>query len=76
MGRFFVADDRGGHRLPALPFIDARFEITSQQPMSSLPRLDHQVDDLLSLPLGNRYFERLSARGSPEKGDGQIAAYV
>ena len=64
------------HRLPALPFIAVRFEITSQQPMCSLPGLNNQVDDLLPLPLVNRYFERLSARGSPEKGDGQIAAYV
>jgi hypothetical protein len=59
--------------LPALPFIAARFEISSQQPICSLPRLDHQIDDLLPLPLVNRYFERLLPRGSPEKGDGQIA---
>src|SRR5208337_3071961 len=62
--------------LPALPFIAARFEITSQQPIWSLPRVDHQIDDLLPLPLVNRYFERLLPRGSPVKGDGQIAAYV
>ena len=65
-----------GHRLPALSFIAVRSEITAHQPMCSLPGLDNQIDDLLSLPLVNRYFERLLARGRPEKGDGQSAADV
>ncbi len=39
-----------GHRLPALPFIAVRSEITSHQPMCNLAGLDDQIDDLLSLP--------------------------
>jgi hypothetical protein len=65
-----------GHRLPALPFIALRSEITARQPMCLAAGLHNQVDDFLPLPLVNRYFEKLSARGSPEKGDGQVAAYV
>ena len=65
-----------GHRLPALSFVAVRSEITAQQPMCRLPGLHDQIDDLLSLPFVNRYFERLLARGRPEKGDGQIATYV
>jgi len=65
-----------GHRLPALPFIAVRSEITSQQPICSLPRLNNKIDDLLSLPFVNRYFERLLSSGSPEKGDCQNAANI
>ena len=64
------------HRLPALSFIAVRSEITAHQPMCHLAGLHNQIDDLLSLPLVNRYLERLLARGRPEKGDGQSAVYV
>ena len=65
-----------GHRLPALSFIAVRSEITSQQPMSSLPGLNNQIDDFLPLPFVNRYLERLLARGRPEKCDCQVAFYI
>ena len=44
--------------------------------MCHLAGLHNQIDDLLPLPLVNRYLERLLARGRPEKGDGQVAAYI
>ncbi len=64
------------HRLPTIPFIAVRSEITAHQPMCHLAGLHNQIDDLLSLPLVNRYLESLLARGRPEKSDGQIAVYV
>jgi len=64
------------HRLPALSIIAVRSEIAAHQLMCHLAGFDNQIDDLLSLRLVNRHFERLSARRSPEKGDGQSAAHV
>ena len=74
----FFADDRGlfAYRLPSLPFIAVRSEITAQQPMCNLAALHYQIDDLLPLPLMNRYFERRFARGVPKKGNCQIAADI
>ena len=51
------------HRLPALPFIAVRSEITAHQPMCNLASLHNQIDNLLPLPLVDRYFESLLARG-------------
>jgi len=51
-----------GHWLSALPFIAVRYEITSQQPMCSLPRLHNLIDDPLSFPRVDGRFERLLAR--------------
>jgi hypothetical protein len=64
------------HRLPAPSFIAVRSEITAHQPMCLLAGLDNQIDNLLSLPLVNRYSESLLARGRPEKGDCQVAADI
>jgi hypothetical protein len=74
----FVADDAVlfSRRLSALSFIAVRSEITAHQPMCSLPGLDNQIDDLLSLPLVNRYLESLLARRGPEKGDSQLVSDV
>jgi hypothetical protein len=38
--------------------------------------LRDSADDFLPLPLVNRYFEGLLARGNPDKGDCQIPADI
>jgi hypothetical protein len=53
-----------------------RFEVVARCPICSLPELSNLIDDLLPLPLVNRNFESLLARGRPEKGDGQFAAHI
>ena len=64
------------HRLPALSFIAVRSEVTAHQPMCSLAALDYQIDDLLPLPLVDRYFEILLTRGRRDKGNCQVAADI
>ena len=64
------------HRLPALPFIAVRSETTAHQPICILAGLDDQIDDVLPLPLVNRYFESRLARGRLDKRDCQVAAYI
>jgi hypothetical protein len=64
------------HALPAPSFIALHLEIVARCRICSLPELSNPVDDLLPLPIVNRYFERLLARGSSEKGDCQVAAKI
>ena len=64
------------HCLPALPFIAVRSDITAHQAMCHLPGLHNQIDDLLPLPLVNRYFESLLARGRHDKSNCQVAADI
>jgi hypothetical protein len=65
-----------GHRLPSLPFIAVRSEIAGHQPMCSLAGLDEQIDDFLPLPIVNRHFESLLARGRTDKSDCKAAADI
>ena len=45
-------------------------------PICILPELSYSLDDLLPLPLVNRYFENRLARGRCDKRDCQVAAYI
>jgi hypothetical protein len=63
-------------RLPALSLMTERFEVVALCPICSLPELSNPVDDLLPLPIVNRYFETRLARGRPDKRDCQVAAYI
>ena len=51
-------------------------EVVARCQICSLPELSNPVDDLLPLPLVNRYFESRLARGRPDKRDCQVAAYI
>ena len=64
------------HRLPATTFVAERSETVARCHICSLPELSNPVDDLLPLPLVNRYFESRLARGRPDKGNCQVAAYI
>jgi hypothetical protein len=64
------------HRLPATTFVAERSEIVARCRICSLPELRNPVDDLLPLPIVNRYFESQLARGRPDKRDCQVAAYI
>ena len=74
----FVADDAVFFSLglPAAYFVAAHDDFVAQQTICNLPELRNPVDDLLSFPLMNRYFERLLARRGPEKGDCQFVSDV
>ena len=67
----FLSDE-----LSATTFVAERSEIVARCQICSLPELSNPVDDLLPLPLVNRYFESLLARGRPDKGNRQVAVYI
>ena len=62
--------------LPSSSFVAGSFEIVARRRIHSLPELSNPVDGLLLLPLVNRYFEGLLTRGTPEKGNCQVAAHI
>ena len=64
------------HRLPATTFVAERSDIVARCQICSLPKLSNPIDNLLSFPLVNRYFESRLARGRPDKRDCQVAAYI
>jgi hypothetical protein len=71
-----MTGDLFSHALSAPSFMAGRFEVVARCPICSLPELSNLIDDLLSLPLVNRYLESLLARRGPEKGDSQLVSDV
>ena len=69
-------EDFLGYELSATTFVAGRSEIVARRQICSLLELSNSVDDLLPLPLVNRYFESLLARRRPDKGDCQVAADI
>ena len=64
------------HELSATTFVAEHSEVVARCQICSLPELSNPVDDLLPLPLVNRYFECLLTRGRYDKGNCQVAAYI
>ena len=62
--------------LPSPSFVAGRFEVVARRRICNLPELSNLIDDLLPLPIVNRYLERLLARGTHEKGNCQVAAHI
>jgi len=62
----WVMIDFVSYALPAPSFMAGRFEVVARRRICSLPELSNPVNDLLPLPIVNRYLERLLARGSSE----------
>jgi hypothetical protein len=69
-----LIEDFLSYELSATTFVAKRSEIVARCQICSLPELSNPVDDLLPLPLVNRYFESRLARGRPGKRDCQVAA--
>jgi hypothetical protein len=69
-------EDFLSYELSATTFVAGHSEVVARCQICSLPELSNPVDDLLPLPLVNRYFESRLARGRPDKRDCQLATYI
>ena len=64
------------YELSATTFVGEYSGFVARCLICSLPELSNPLDDFLSFPIVNGYFESLLARGRPDKGDCQVAAYI
>src|SRR5208282_6273263 len=69
-------EDFLSYELSTTTFVAERSEIVARCQIRSLPELSNPIDDLLPLPLVNRYFESLLARGRSDKDYCQVAADI
>ena len=69
-------EDFLSYELSATTFVAKRSEIVARRQICSLPELSNPVDDLLPLPLVNRYFKSRLTRERPDKGNCQVAAHI
>jgi hypothetical protein len=64
------------YELSATTFLAEHSEVVARCQICSPPELSYLLDDLLPLLLVDRHSESLLARGRPDKGNCQVAAYI
>ena len=62
--------------LSATTFVAGHSGVVARCLICSLAELKNSLDDLLPLPLLNRYSESLLARGGPDESNCQVASYI